>query len=523
MFSHRLFDKSRMTIAAKKQKLQFHLAAVLTLAGVSFLPSAMTPMNLVTFTPSLSSSSNLSGQQAVLDSVHRSTTVSSGWQKAIEVPGIGALNKGRSAQVNSLSCPTKGNCSAGGYYKDSSGTQAFVVNEVHGIWQKAIEVPGLGALNKGRSAQADSLSCASTGNCSAGGSYKDSSGTQAFVVNEVHGIWQKAIEVPGMGVLNQNGGAQIGSLSCASAGNCSAGGFYENSSGTKAFVVNEVHGIWQKAIEVPGMGALNKGRSAQVDSLSCSSTGNCSAGGFYENSSGYYAFIVNEVHGIWQKAIEVPGIGALNQNGGAQISSLSCSSIGNCSAGGFYTGFAGTQAFVVNEVHGIWQKAIEVPGIGALNQNGGAQINSLSCSSAGNCSAGGFYRNSSGIQAFVVNEVHGIWQKAIEVPGIGALNKDWNAKINSLSCSSAGNCSGGGFYTDFTATQAFVVNEVHGIWQKAIELPGMGVLNQNGGAQINSLSCASAGNCSAGGLYTDFAGVQAFVINEVNNTRVSRG
>jgi hypothetical protein len=61
----------------------------------------------------------------------------------------------------------------------------FVVNEVSGVWRTAREVPGTAALNTGGSAQLVSVSCASAGNCSAGGSYTDSSGhTQAFVVNK---------------------------------------------------------------------------------------------------------------------------------------------------------------------------------------------------------------------------------------------------------------------------------------------------------------------------------------------------
>jgi hypothetical protein len=51
------------------------------------------------------------------------------WGTAREVPGTAALNHG-DAQVNSVSCASAGNCAAGGWYTDSSGhTQAFVVNE----------------------------------------------------------------------------------------------------------------------------------------------------------------------------------------------------------------------------------------------------------------------------------------------------------------------------------------------------------------------------------------------------------
>jgi len=93
-----------------------------------------------------------------------------------------------------------------------------------GSWGRAIEVPGLGALNKGRIAGVSSVSCGSAGNCAAGGSYQDSHGhSQGFVVSERHGVWGRAIEVPGLGALNK-GDAGVSSVSCASAGNCAAGG-----------------------------------------------------------------------------------------------------------------------------------------------------------------------------------------------------------------------------------------------------------------------------------------------------------
>ena len=43
-------------------------------------------------------------------------------------------------------------------------------------------------------------------------------------------------------------------------------------------------------------------------------------------------------------------------------------------------------------------------------------------------------------------------------------------------------------------------------WGTAQEVPGTEALNQGGNAQIASVSCAAAGNCSAGGDYTDSSG-----------------
>src|SRR5260370_16680137 len=67
----------------------------------------------------------------------------------IKVPGNGTLNKG-DAQVSSVSCGSAGNCSAGGWYTDSTGyEQLMVVSEGNGTWQNAIEVPGSAPPTKG--------------------------------------------------------------------------------------------------------------------------------------------------------------------------------------------------------------------------------------------------------------------------------------------------------------------------------------------------------------------------------------
>ncbi len=93
------------------------------------------------------------------------------------------------------------------------------------------------------------------------------------------------------------------------------------------------------------------------------------------------------------------------QTNGAEVTSVSCPSAGNCVAGGSYTNRTGhSQAFVASERHGVWGKAIEVPGSGALNKGGDAAVNSVSCPSAGECAAGGGYVGRSGTgQGFVVS------------------------------------------------------------------------------------------------------------------------
>jgi hypothetical protein len=54
-----------------------------------------------------------------------------------------------------------------------------------------------------------------------------------------------------------------------------------------------------------------------------------------------------------------------------------------------------------------------------------------------------------------------------------------------------------------------------GTWGEAIEVPGTAALNTGGGAGIVLVSCTSAGNWSAGGDYTDSSGHEhVFVVSE---------
>ena len=218
------------------------------------------------------------------------------WRTAIEVPGLGSLNGGGFAGVDSVSCGSAGNCGAGGFYTDRSAhLQAFVVNQKRGSWRRAIEVPGLGILNAGGSASVASVSCASAGKCAAGGSYRDGSGhQQAFVDSQMNGTWGAAIEVPGSASLNIGGMAQVNSVSCASAGNCAAAGSYvDGLNHGQALVASETNGTWGTAIEVPGSGALNAGGAAAARWVSCPSAGNCAVGGSYRDGSGHFQAFVD--------------------------------------------------------------------------------------------------------------------------------------------------------------------------------------------------------------------------------------
>lgn len=457
---------------------------------------------------------------------------SGGWGKAMGVRGTFSLNLGGNASVSSVSCPTRGYCAAVGDYANAQGdpasSQGFLVSRQNGKWGKAEKIPGLAKLDAGLS-QLDSVSCASPGNCVAGGYYLDSSTSQwAFVVTERNGKWGNAIRVAH--ALNESGFGQVYSVSCPSNGNCAATGFYGSGPGSSnalPFVVSQRKGKWGTAIEVPGSSALSKVNFSRANVISCSSAGNCSLGGFYTQSDGdRQAFVASQHNGTWSPAIEVPGSAAVNLGGQAEVDSISCSAPGDCAAGGSYeasvfneeTQKAKWQAFVVTERNGTWGKVVPVLRTPSINDNiPGADAESMSCPSTGNCTASGAFIDGSGrLQAFAVSQRKGKWGKAAIVAGTGALNRGGVAEGLSISCSSAGDCVVGGYFSGPNGHgQAFLADQRNGRWSKAFQVPGTGQLNVGGDAAVNSVSCPPAGRCSAGGFYKGkSAAHQAFVVSQ---------
>ena len=70
----------------------------------------------------------------------------------------------------------------------------------------------------------------------------------------------------------------------------------------------------------------------------------------------------------------------------------------------------------------------------------------MSCASAGNCTADG-YAVSSTVDPFIVSETNGTWGLANTVAGMPNLNVGQNAGATSVSCASAGSCAAGGLYS----------------------------------------------------------------------------
>ncbi len=341
------------------------------------------------------------------------------------MPGTATLNKGGNAQVGQVSCARTSVCVAVGTYTNKAGSgQWFTVTERNGRWGTATQVP-YPTLNQ---ASISTVWCAPGGLCAAAGTFTDSAGaSDAWVRTEVKGRWQPALAVPGLAALNAvgNGAPGVSSVVCASAGNCAAGGLFNESPTTnlpvsEAFVVTQTNGTWGSAEEMPGIQTVNQGQ-AGTSLVTCPSAGNCFAGGYYapvnmdfcDVTNCRWAFVVNERHGKWDN-VNLP-------NEFIVLSALTCPATGDCVAVGqfIYGPNADTAGELLSETNDRWA----TPQI--LYSVSGAS--SVSCASPGYCAAGG--QNVAG-SAFVISQWHGTWGKAVTPAGI----LDRYSSITAMAC-----------------------------------------------------------------------------------------
>lgn len=190
----------------------------------------------------------------------------------------GQVSSTTDVEVHAVSCAPGGSCAAGGEFFDLSSrrTQAFVLTETNGTWSRLTTVLSARVASVNITG-VQSLSCTGAKNCTATG------GQPAFAATEVNGRWGKAVK---FSRHDKNGQVMV---SCASAGNCTAG--WGN------FVASEKNGRWGTPTGVPNVTAL--GKRVSISSVSCTSTVNCAVGGTYVANRKGLVFVANEKNGHW--------------------------------------------------------------------------------------------------------------------------------------------------------------------------------------------------------------------------------
>jgi hypothetical protein len=447
------------------------------------------------------------------------------WGRGVELTAPAGAAEDPEVYLRKVSCPSAGNCTAVGSYSmppehkgEEPRGQGELLSETDGSWEPAVEATMPAGAASGPRPEFEALSCPSPGNCSAVGNYRDGAGTeQGLLLSESAGVWGTGVEVslpanasspPGLSV-------RLDRLSCPSPGNCTAVGTYSDiSENARGFLVSETAGTWSAAPvspSLPANAASNPEDEMRMGGVSCISVGNCTVVGDYTDSSGHTdGFIWTETAGVWGTAAELtPPANAASDPLVERYGqgALSCPSAGSCTAVGGYTDSSGdTEGFMLSETSGIWGTGVEAIVPANARSEPDANIKEVQCSSAGNCTAVGIYiaSNSEEYDGVFLTETSGVWGAGVKRP-LPANAAPQGVIEGSLSCPAAGDCSYvGSWKVNEFVSRPLLVTENDGMWGSGIN--GILPANANGdpGAFLSSVSCIAPGDCTAVGSYGSY-------------------
>jgi hypothetical protein len=465
------------------------------------------------------------------------TPTGPGGNWGVAVPVAGAATGESAAAPPAISCAKPGNCSAVGTFTIAGsliGAEPYVMKQVNGVWSPAEPVNGIFNFGQPEAITLSAVSCPAVGDCTAAGSWAGpNQGSHVWSVSETGGTWGTAQSLNGVTAPQSVSVADPAAVSCASPGNCAVVGEYSTSASglTEPFTAVQTGGVWGAAQAVAGLPAsVSTDGEALLNAVSCPAAGHCAAAGTYDRGQGkpLAAFVVRETGGTWGTPQDVPGTGALGTGAGADGEAVSCSSAGNCTAGGNYQAPDGTVAgtYVATETAGTWGDARAI----ADPATGGSKLTfaALACSSAGNCSVAGQYTTAAKTtQAFVADEVSGAVGAA---QAIGNTGKSSTAL--SLSCAPDGSCAvggqatGGEYSVSGKGSTAFVATRdtaPSGAWENAQPVLGaFPVIGLNSAKTLDSLSCTVNGYCSGVGTYQNKSGTSLpFTVTDASPMSIS--
>jgi hypothetical protein len=321
--------------------------------------------------------------------------------------------------------------------------------EEAGRWKTGIDpvLPADAAPEK--IVQLDSVSCASTGNCTAVGEYQANSGwSEGLMLTETAGRWAAGVEAPLPSNAKADGNAYVNSVSCASAANCSAVGYYSGDVyGGEGLLLTEKDGKWLTGVEATLPTNAVAGKRVSLTSVSCSSDGNCSAIGTHNNgessngSTTPLGVLLTEKAGTWGAGVQALPPTDAARPAEVDMSAISCTSAGNCVAVGDYVSSTLIESMLLVETAGRRQRGLEAaqPRDPAGGPN--IRLSSVSCASQGNCTA------VDSVRGLLYTETAGTWSGGVEPALPTNAEFEFSGALDSVSCVSPGNsCSAVGSY-----------------------------------------------------------------------------
>ncbi|MFZ0666127.1 MAG: hypothetical protein WAM97_10255 [Acidimicrobiales bacterium] len=377
------------------------------------------------------------------------------------------------------SCGSATSCMAVGYYTDKAGVEAPMAEAWNGSkWsvQKLPKTPG------DQSGAFWGVSCTSATACTAVGAYADSSGDQVSLAEVFNGTSWSVETTP-----NPSGAQPVSleGVSCTSSSKCIAVGGSEDSSGDVTTLVEKRKGTSWSIVASPNPSGA---QGSVLDGESCTSSSACTAVGKYIDSSSDEDTLAEVWNGTSWSIESTPNTSGTQTN---LLGSVSCTSSGTCSAVGAYVDGSGAEEALAEEWNGSSWSIETIPNPSGAQES---TLSAVACTSGGACTAVGGYIDSSGPEMTLSEGWNGTsWSLETTPSPSGALL----STLGGVACSSTGACIAAGYVINSSNVEVTLAEARNGASWSIKTTPNPKGISQE--SELLSVACTSANACTAVG------------------------
>jgi hypothetical protein len=282
-------------------------------------------------------------------------------------------------------------------------------------------------------------------------------------------------------------------VSCSSAAACTAVGEYEKEKAPNVHLTlaESWNGSEWQLQSTPNPGAA---KDSTLYRSSCTSALECTAVGYYLNSSGtYFSLAERFSDNEWQLQSTPEPSGTLD----TLLADVSCAAPTACTAVGTYENSSSVEAPLAEGWNGVkWS----LQSLASPSEAKAVALEAVSCTSSSACIAAGEDKDSAGVFVPFAEGWNGVKWSLQSMSAPAGATRTW---LNDVSCSSASACTAVGYYSNGSTYVPFAERLSGTAWSSPTTLPVPAGSSAN---YIDGVSCSSASACMAAGVSVNSAG-----------------
>jgi hypothetical protein len=333
------------------------------------------------------------------------------------------------------------------------------------------------------------VTCTSASNCWTVGAYVNTAGAPQTLIEQWNGASWTIVPSPNTSPTKYN---LLSGVTCTSASECWAVGYYSNSSGYYQTLIEQWSGTSWSIVTSPNTSPTEYNL---LSGVTCTSASECWAVGYYNSASGAFQTLIEQWNGTSWAIVASPNTSPTQNN---ILLGLTCKSASECWAVGYYgNGIGFADLTLIEQWNGTSWTIVASP-------NSGTQTNKLygvTCAAESACwAASYYYENGSGLNQTLIEQWNGASWTIVTSPNAGAREPNF---LNGVTCVSASECWAVGYAYEGGPSPYYyqtLIERWDGKSWAIVTSPNASATWSN---VLDSVTCTSASDCWAVGYAYD--------------------